>query len=124
MELHLTYKNELKTLSEQNSLVSELCAQINRRFYNLEPLELNVELIKLMCNKIEKTVSEKRLSKFDKLECFFLIYERLFSKEILERNKRYLTSVVEYLHDNNDILSQALFSITKRLLKHVFLGLK
>ena len=124
MELHLNYKNELKTLSEQNSLVSELCKQINKRFHNLEPLELNVQLIKLMCNKIEKTVIEQRLSKFDKLECFYLIYERLFSKEILERNKKYLFNVVEYLHTNNDILSQALYSITKRFLKHVFLGLK
>ena len=124
MEQELKYKNSLKDLHSEHELVNQLCGAIKKDFNNIQSLELDVELIRLICNKIEKKVFEKQIKKANKLEYFDKIYSSLFGQASMETNKKYLFKIIEYLHDNNRILSNKLFSKLKRYLKKLLLGKK
>lgn len=124
MEQELKYKNSLKDLHSKNELVNQLCGSIRKDFNNIQSLELDVELVRLICNKIEKMVFEKQIKKAHKLEYFDTIYSSLFGPSVMEANKKYLFKIIDYLHDNNRILSNKLFSQLKRYLKKVLLGKK
>lgn len=124
MEQELKYKNSLKDLHSKNELVNQLCGAIRKDFNNIQSLELDVELVRLICNKIEKMVFEKQIKKAHKLEYFDTIYSSLFGPSVMEANKKYLFKIIDYLHDNNRILSNKLFSQLKRYLKKVLLGKK
>jgi hypothetical protein len=114
----LEYTNKLKSLKEQNELTEYLCLQIKHDFPNTQLVCLDVELIKLICDKIEFLVKTKRLKKVDKKEFFHSVYLKLFDELTLNNNKHYLDNVIEYLHDNNLIASVSLISIgVQRLFK-------
>ena len=105
MEQKIQYTNTLKVLKERNSLIQSLCSQIKEDFPVLAQVSLNVELVKLICDKIEYTCKTKHLKKVNKKEFFYLIYENLYDNATLTNNKKYIDSIIEYLHENNLIVT-------------------
>jgi hypothetical protein len=115
------YKGSLRNLKEQNELVRQLGLEIKYDFPNLESIQLNVELINEICNKIENKVKTRGLKNVNKLDFFYLIYTEVFNDMTLTKNKLFINSIIDYLHANNLISSVSMLSKLAKVVCQVFL---
>lgn len=106
----INYRGNLKNLQLENLIIKSICEQLKADFPNMDLIKLNVELINEICNIIEEVVVSKKLKNVVKLDLFCRIYESLFGKNILDSNRQFLVSTIEYLHFNNHIKSISFLS--------------
>jgi hypothetical protein len=120
MESIINYKGTLKNLKLENELIQQIKEELRASFPNIENVKLNLDLVKQICKVIETVCKVNNLEKVDKLELFFKIYEYSFGK-LDERDKQFLTSMINYLHKNNMIHPRSLTSRLFRMVKNYFL---
>ena len=120
MEPIINYKGSLKNLKLENELIQQVKQELHQSFPNIENVKLNLDLVKQICKVIETVCKINNLEKVDKLELFFKIYENTFGR-LDERDKQFLTSMINYLHKNNMIHCRSLSSRLFRLVKNYFL---
>lgn len=117
MEPVINYKGTLKNIKLENILIHQIKQELQDSFPNMENVKLNLDLVKQICKAIETNCKINGLEKVDKLELFFKIYETSFGR-VDERDKVFLSSMINYLHKNNMIKARSLTSRLIRIVKN------
>jgi hypothetical protein len=120
MEPIIKYQGTLKNLKLENVLIQHIKQELQESFPQIENVKLNLDLVRQICKAIETNCKVNHLEKVDKLELFFKIYEITFGR-LDERDKQYLSSMINYLHKNNMIKARSLTTRIIRMVKNYFL---
>jgi len=113
MEPIIKYQGTLKNLKLENVLIQNIKHELQESFPDIANVKLNLDLVKQICKAIETNCKVNHLEKVNKLELFFKIYESTFGR-LDERDKVFLTSMINYLHKNGMIKAR---SLTSRLIR-------
>ena len=93
------YKNELNTHVVKNNLIDKIVEKINKIPKHHE-LRLNPELILLVCNIVENTITKK--DKVSKKDVVIDVFKQL-NHVSCENDLNLLKSLIEFLHSNDKI---------------------
>ena len=112
----IEYNGNLKNIQVENLLIKKISEQIKLDFPDISDIKFNIELIGEICNAIEEIVKTENLTKVNKLELFYRVYERIFGG-IPEQERKMLFQVIEYLHNNDKIKVRPVIKKIVRFLK-------
>ena len=115
-DIYLYYNGNLKNIQVENLLIKKISEQIKLDFPDISDIKFNIELIGEICNAIEEIVKTENLTKVNKLELFYRVYERIFGG-IPEQERKMLFQVIEYLHNNDKIKVRPVIKKIVRFLK-------